>query len=93
MVTTSLILVDRLTFGDQNFPGTIRTQNISGWNTPVGTTPWGNVDATWVLSTVGDAQNSYTSAHGDIGNPGTCVPAPGAALLASIGALFAGRCR
>lgn len=24
-------LVDRLTYGDQSFPGTIRTQNISGW--------------------------------------------------------------
>ncbi|HRJ50434.1 MAG TPA: lamin tail domain-containing protein, partial [Phycisphaerales bacterium] len=55
------VLVDRLTYGDQNFPGTIRTQNKSGWNTPVGTTPWGNVTTDWVFSAIADAQGSWAS--------------------------------
>lgn len=66
-------LVDRLTYGDQNFPGTIRTQNISGW-TQAGLGL--NDVSLWQLSVVGDAQNSYTSSLGDIGNPGSFVPVP-----------------
>jgi predicted extracellular nuclease len=84
-------LVDRLTYGDQNFAGTVRTQNKSGWNSPVGTTPWGNVTPSWVLSAPGDAQGSWTSTGGDVASPGTYVPAPGAFALAGLATFVAGR--
>ena len=67
-------LVDRLTYGDQNFPGTIRTQNISGWTqTALGT----NMVSGWQLSALGDVQGSFTSSGGDLGNPGVFVPLNG----------------
>ncbi len=62
-------LVDRLTYGDERFPGTVRTQNVSAWTEVENLAPT-DITAAWQLSTVGDAQNSYTSAGGDIGNPG-----------------------
>jgi hypothetical protein len=67
-------LVDRLSYGDQTFPGTIRTQNFSGW--PCDTAIGANNIFDWFLSAVGDPQNSYTSANGDVGNPGTFVLQP-----------------
>lgn len=61
-------LVDRLTFGDQVYAGSIRTQNVSGW---VGASGLGaNTIASWQLSTPGDGQASIASAQGDIGSPG-----------------------
>lgn len=61
-------LVDRLTYGDEAFPGSIRTQNASGWTPESGL---GANDAlAWVLATVGDAQQSYASSGNDKGNPG-----------------------
>ena len=86
-------LVDRLTYGDQTFSGTIRTQNKSGWNTPAGTTPWGNVTSAWKLSSVGDAQHSWASIGGDVGSPCVFVPTPGTAVLAGLGLLAASRKR
>ncbi len=86
-------LVDRLTFGDQTFSGTVRTNAKSGWNTPVGDAPWGNVTSAWLLSAVGDAQNSRTSAAGDIGSPGVFVPAPASIALTAIAGLVARRRR
>lgn len=70
-------LVDRLTYGDEVFPGTIRTQNFSGWATV--TIPDTNDVSTWVLSSVGDAQGSFLSMGGDTGNPGSysAIPEPG----------------
>jgi len=65
-------LVDRLTYGDENFPNTIRTQNVSGW-VPVEQLADQQIDGDWVLSSLGDAQNSYASTGGDIGNPGIFV--------------------
>ncbi|MEA5512648.1 choice-of-anchor I family protein [Nodularia sp. UHCC 0506] len=62
-------LIDRLTYGDQNFTNTIRTQNASGW-TVVDNLTGTEINSEWLLSAVGDAQNSFTSADGDIGNPG-----------------------
>jgi hypothetical protein len=76
-------IIDALDYGDEEFVGSIRTKDASGWVTPAGL---GADDPyEWVLSTVGDVQNSYLSAAGDIGNPGTHVipePATMALLLA-----------
>jgi predicted extracellular nuclease len=78
-------LVDRLTYGDQDIPGSIRTQNVSGQ--PGSSAALGANDASlWVLSKVGDVEGSYASASGDIGSPGTtAVPIPGAAWLLGSG--------
>lgn len=64
-------LIDRLSYGDQTFPGTIRAQNISGWpcEDGIGT----NSIFDWFLSKVPDVQNSYPSSNGDVGNPGTFI--------------------
>jgi predicted extracellular nuclease len=81
-------LADRLTFGDQNFPGTIRTQNISG--NPLSAAALGANNVTlWGLSSVGDAFGSYASAGGDVGNPGASiyVPEPATMGLLLIGGL------
>ena len=87
---SSTALVDRLTFGDQNIVGSIRTQNRSGITLP------GNLGANnvlgWFFSTVGDAYGTYTSTGGDIGNPGI-VPAPGALALVGVAGLVATRRR
>lgn len=82
----SSALVDRLTYGDQDFPGTIRTQNVSG--NPIAFSDLGdNNVARWVLSVNGDSYGSYVGAAGDIGNPGifTLVPEPTALALTAIG--------
>ncbi|TVQ81336.1 MAG: hypothetical protein EA380_02010 [Phycisphaeraceae bacterium] len=68
-------LVDRLTYGDQDFPGSIRTRWFSG--NPITLDALGANDPNqWVLSAVGDAYGSWESAAGDVGNPGvfTLVP-------------------
>ena len=61
-------LVDRITYGDQTFSGTIRTQDISGYVTAAAM----GVDsiAGWRLSSIGDPEGSVTSTGGDIGSPG-----------------------
>jgi hypothetical protein len=63
------VRVDTLRFGDQNFPGTIRTQNVAGWVSAAGL----GIDAIaqWSLASIGDAEGSHASALGDIGSPGT----------------------
>jgi predicted extracellular nuclease len=78
-------LVDRLTFGDQNIAGTIRTQNVSG-NPGSAAALGANDVAQWVLSATGDSFGSRLSANGDIGNPGiapfaTAIPEPATAAL------------
>lgn len=79
-------LIDRLTYGDQTFPGTIRTQAISGWTDP-GNLDAVNINPDWIFSTVGDAQNSVASTGGDIGNPGfynvNITPIPGITIIQS----------
>jgi len=70
-------LVDRLTYGDQAIPGTIRTKGTSG--NPTAPAALGANDvAQWTLSAVGDAFGSFVSNSGNIGNPGTFVPEPAA---------------
>lgn len=65
-------LVDRLTYGDETFPGTIRTQEFSGWVQPTGIDPDTIVNdiTQWVLSSVGDGEDSVASAGGAVGSPG-----------------------
>jgi MYXO-CTERM domain-containing protein len=78
-------LIDRLTYGDQAFAGSIRTQNISGNVLP---SALGQNDVFgWVFSASGDIYGSVLSAGGDLGNPGVWVPAPGAMALLGLGAL------
>lgn len=75
-------LVDRLSYGDGNFPGTIRTQNISGNPNNLLVLDQDTVNTDWVLSSVGDAFGSYTSLSGGfIANPGQFALAPAAVPL------------
>ena len=66
------VLIDQLTYGDEDFPGTIRAKEFSAW------TFEGNVGKNniyfWLLAEVGDAQGSVLSLPGDIGSPGTYTP-------------------
>ncbi len=73
-------LVDRLTYGDQNIPGSIRTQGTSGVP-PTCVALGANSASAWVFSQVGDANGAKKSGSGDIGSPGTttlgkCGPVP-----------------
>ena len=88
-------LVDRLTYGDQTFPGTVRAQNLSANpGTLADLTPFA-VGSGWTLAFPGDSFGSYSSALGDVGNPGSfalAVPEPGSlalllAGLATVGAV------
>ncbi len=85
-------LVDRLAYGDQNFPGTPRTQNSSGTPTSLQALGAFTVEpGGWVLSVSDDAYGSWFSPAGDVGNPGVFalspIPEPGsvALLLAGLG--------
>ena len=68
-------LVDRLTYGDEDFGGTIRTRGVSG--NPSSPSVLGTNDVyDWVLASVGDQFGSFASDGGDIGNPGVYNPVP-----------------
>lgn len=82
-------LVDRLTYGDENLPGTIRTQNRSGNPGLIG----GDDVSTWTLAFIGDGFGSYASVSGDIANPGIYIPTPGTAMLLGLGGMMAARRR
>jgi predicted extracellular nuclease len=82
-------LVDTLTYGDQTFPGTIRTQNVSGNPITLAALGTNNV-AQWQLSFVGDAYGSHLSTLGDLGNPGIgnyVVPEPSTVALLILGSV------
>jgi predicted extracellular nuclease len=80
-------LVDRLTFDDQTYAGSIRTQNKSG-NIPFAALGQNNVYAA-VLSATGDSYGSYTSTGSDLGNPGHyVVPEPTTLLILGLGAML-----
>lgn len=70
------LTVDRLFYGDQTYPGTIRAQNRSG-QAPCSVIG-NNQIAGWVLSALGDGYGSVASsgATPDIASPGAYVPAP-----------------
>lgn len=83
-------VVDALTYGDQNFPGSIRTDGKSGL--PTAAALGANNPALWFFAAVGDAYGSIASSEGNVGNPGTyvsAVPVPAAAwlLLSGLGAM------
>jgi predicted extracellular nuclease len=85
-------LIDRLTYGDQTYAGTIRTQGASG-NPGTAAAIGANNPALWVLATSGDQYGSHLSLNGDLGNPGTLgtfnpVPVPAAVWL--LGSALAG---
>lgn len=84
-------VADRLAYGDQNFPGTIRTQGRSG--NPLAGALGANDPSLWVLASNGDAFGSYFSLFDDLGNPGVYVPAPAATALLGFGVLAAARRR
>lgn len=69
-------IVDRLTYGDQAFPGSIRTQNRSG--NPITLAAIGANDPyQWELASIEDVHGSYASFGGDLGNPGLfLIPEP-----------------
>ena len=90
-------LVDRLTYGDQVFPGSLRAQNVSGNPTSLALlgAPYDSIG--WVAAAVGDAYGSHIDINNvDIGNPGyfalapAPVPLPAAAwlLIAGSAGLF-----
>ena len=84
-------LVDILAYGDQDFAGSIRTQEVSG--NPITAAALGANDPfQWQLSFVGDSYGSYTALTGEIGNPGSFnIPAPASAALMGLAGLVAGR--
>ncbi len=61
-------LVDRLIYGDQNFPGTVRTHEHSAWVRADGLGM--NDISKWTLSSSGDAEGSFASTGGQYGSPG-----------------------
>ena len=68
-------LIDRLSYGDQTFPGTIRTQNFSGQTTIeyIGI----NDITRWQRSALADSFGSFASSNGEVGTPGIfLIPAP-----------------
>jgi len=71
-------LVDRLTYSDENFPGTPRTSGTSAWVTSEGVGQ--NDPYKWALSVLDDSQSSWSSASGDIGSPASHQDASGPPL-------------
>ncbi len=61
-------LVDQLTYGDQDFPGSPRTHEHSAWVQP-GASGMNNI-LEWTLSSQGDAEGSFASVAGQYGSPG-----------------------
>jgi predicted extracellular nuclease len=87
----SSTLVDRLTYGDQVFIGSIRTNDVSG--NPMSPAALGINDVyQWQLSFVGDTYGSYANASSQIGNPGSyvAIPEPGSLVMLALGATIIG---
>ncbi|HVZ94907.1 MAG TPA: lamin tail domain-containing protein [Phycisphaerales bacterium] len=98
-------LVDTLAYGDQNFPGTIRTQGRAGVPTSLAAlgannpAMWGFADTVpgggpYDLTGIAGPSGWRTSAGGQTGNPGYfTVPTPGAATLIGVAGIAAIRRR
>jgi predicted extracellular nuclease len=72
-------LVDRLTYGDEDYPGTVRANKLS-CNIPATDYGYTVSQTSWGLATTGDAYGSWASSLGEIGSPGR-VPEPATAIL------------
>lgn len=78
-------LIDRLTYGDQTFASTIRTQNASGW-APLDKLGPQTITVDWRLSALNDAQNGRASTGNGVGSPGHYnAGAPGVLIVESGG--------
>jgi len=84
LYNTSGVQVDRLTYDDRTIGG-VRTEFVSAW-APASALGQ-NTAATWIGSTVGDAQGSFASVGGAyVANPGiNAVPEPTTVALIAIG--------
>jgi hypothetical protein len=69
LYNSSGVLVDRLSYGDQTFPGTIRTQNASGQTCRESLGQ--NTVGAWTLSAIGGVYGSFAATTGEIGTPGS----------------------
>lgn len=85
-------LVDRLTYGDAVYAGTIRTQTAAGLPVSLAAlAPQTVAPGNWVLAATTDSYGSRMATSGDVGNPGlfTLAPVPEAEtwamLLAGLG--------
>ncbi len=65
-------LVDRLSYGDETYPGTVRTQYRS-CNIPATGYSYTQVQAGWVLASEGDSFGSKVSTRGEVASPGRIV--------------------
>lgn len=84
-------LIDQLSFGDQTYPGTPRTQNRS-CNIPATDFGYTVAQTTWVIAGWGDEYGSWTSAGYDVGSPGIAVlPEPATLALFMLCGLAARR--
>ena len=84
------ITVDFLLYGDQTYPGSVRTQGAS-CNIPATDYDYTTVRTKsdgWLLAWVGDEYGSWASSGGDVGTPGRFPEPATAVLLSTIGFLM-----
>ena len=74
------VRIDTLSYGDQTYPGTPRTQNRS-CNIPATDYGYEVAQTTWILASDGDEYGSWMSTGYDKGSPGLVVPEPAGMLL------------
>ncbi|HVP12976.1 MAG TPA: carbohydrate-binding domain-containing protein [Phycisphaerae bacterium] len=72
LYNASGVLVDRLTYGDETYPGTPRTATKS-CNVPETDYGYTTVQTSWMLASAYDAYGSSVSTRGELGSPGRVV--------------------
>lgn len=85
-------LVDSLSYGDQTYEYTPRTQNRS-CNIPATDYGYDVAQTTWVLASDGDEYGSWVSTGYDKGSPGLVIPEPAALVLLAASLLMIRRNR